>query len=700
MSDRDAQVPNLPGYGRSGSTQSRNKQQTFYMKNGYAVERAPVALGFTAAQAEMEAKATLDASRAAAAARSVKPVGWREFDRMVLEFSAYFKEAVVESPHENFRVRKCVIQWYLEDGSVAVHEHKEENSGLPQGTFIKRHIIPGLSLEDLQVGADVTIYARTFHVNDANASTRAFLGAAAPAEPFPEDKYTQVRAAKMQRETGADGSVYRGVMMTEIKSFVEANLGKFMRDPQQLEQFLQNDRKVLRFYCYWDDTASAFGAQSDYILHYFLGDDTIEIREVHTKNSGRVPYPRLLNRGKLPKGEGGVASAESIGARGGDNCVHWTELQIGGTVIAFSRTLTLYGCDAFTRIWYQAASMVQSGDIDVVIAEPPKPERKLPPSTGYGTEEDSLGSVYNLVPKAPKVDMKRYIAEGTSCLRFRASLVGEERAEVKREFVVQYFLADNTISIQEPPIRNSGIWGGRFMARKRCRKADGSLMSGKDLYLGAEIGVSGCVFVLEELDEYTMKIMEARPAWFPASNPKNVLGKIGSSGAFDPAAVLAALGGVTVISPASIALIPFGIELSEHERLTLVRHLGGASTASFDVATLFAAVEASIGVKVTNAVQERIASETAKGISQTEAIFRTTRSRGDLLQELRMSDHTFSGRVSFADLVKCVSSVTQMTGERAGMVCSAMYGAGTESVDIMGVPAALSALTGRQVKPF
>merc|ERR1719506_2348854 len=122
--------------------------------------------------------------------------------------------------------------------------------------------------------------------------------------------------------------------------------------------------------------------------------------------------------------------------------------------------------------------MVQSGDIDGVIAEPPKPERKLPPSTGYGTEEDSLGSVYNLVPKAPKVDMKRYIAEGTSCLRFRASLVGEEHAEVKREFVVQYFLADNTISIQEPPIRNSGIWGGRFMARKRCRKDDGSLMTG------------------------------------------------------------------------------------------------------------------------------------------------------------------------------------------------------------------------------
>lgn len=680
------------------------------MKNGYSVEQTPMALGFSAAAAAEEARGALAAEEARKAQMRVAPVGWREFDRMVLEFTAYFQEAVTESPDENFRVRKCVIQWYIEDGSVAVHEHKVENSGLPQGTFIKRHVIPGLALSDIRVGSDVTIYARTFHINGANASTLAFLGEAAggAAEPFPADKYTQVRADKMSRETGADASVYRGVMMTEIKSFVEANLGKFMRDPQQLEQFLANDRKVLRFYCFWDDTASAFGAQRDYILHYFLGDDTIEIREVYGKNEGRAEYPRLINRGKLPKGGGGVASAESIGARGdAENCVHWTELAIGGTVIAFSRTLTIYGCDAFTRIWYQAASMLQRDDIDVIQAPPPKPERKLPPSTGYGTEEDSLGSVYNLVPKAPKVDMKRYIREGTNCLRFRASLVAEEVADVKRDFVVQYFLCDNTISIQEPPIRNSGIWGGRFMARKRCRKADGSLISGKDLFLGAEMAVSGCVFVLEEVDEYTLKIMEARPAEFPAANPKNILGKIGATGTFDSAAVFAAVG--PTITATSIDAIPFGVfpALSQHEKLTIVRTLGSVrlstlagATVALETQRFCDAVQASIGVKVVNAVQERIASETSKGISQAEAAFRTTRSRGALLQELRMCDHNFSGEVSFDDFIGCLATVTQMTRERSGMVCTSMYGGDGGNVQIMSIPAALSALTGRQVKPF
>ena len=54
-----------------------------------------------------------------------------------------------------------------------------------------------------------------------------------------------------------------------------------------LKQFLDHDRHVLRFYCYWDDTENMFGDQRQMVLHYFLADDTIEIREVRvTVQSG------------------------------------------------------------------------------------------------------------------------------------------------------------------------------------------------------------------------------------------------------------------------------------------------------------------------------------------------------------------------------------------------------------------------------
>lgn len=68
-----------------------------------------------------------------------------------------------------------------------------------------------------------------------------------------------------------------------------------------LKQFLEHDQKVLRFYCYWDDTESTFGDPREMILHYFLADDTMEIYEVVPPNSGRDAVPKFLHRGKLPK---------------------------------------------------------------------------------------------------------------------------------------------------------------------------------------------------------------------------------------------------------------------------------------------------------------------------------------------------------------------------------------------------------------
>ena len=63
---------------------------------------------------------------------------WLKYDRQVLRFHAYFQESVVEDPSENYRIRKCLIYYYLSDGTIFVTEPKVENSGIPQGVFIKR----------------------------------------------------------------------------------------------------------------------------------------------------------------------------------------------------------------------------------------------------------------------------------------------------------------------------------------------------------------------------------------------------------------------------------------------------------------------------------------------------------------------------------------------------------------------------------
>lgn len=68
-----------------------------------------------------------------------------------------------------------------------------------------------------------------------------------------------------------------------------------------LKQFLDHDRHVLRFFCFWDDGDSMFGDPREMVLHYFLADDTIEIRETITPNSGRDATPMFLQRNRLPK---------------------------------------------------------------------------------------------------------------------------------------------------------------------------------------------------------------------------------------------------------------------------------------------------------------------------------------------------------------------------------------------------------------
>ena len=50
-----------------------------------------------------------------------------------------------------------------------------------------------------------------------------------------------------------------------------------------------------------------FGEMRPFILHYFLVDDTIEIREVHKANDGRDPFPVLVRRQRLPKDRDNVA---------------------------------------------------------------------------------------------------------------------------------------------------------------------------------------------------------------------------------------------------------------------------------------------------------------------------------------------------------------------------------------------------------
>lgn len=91
--------------------------------------------------------------------------------------------------------------------------------------------------------------------------------------------------------------------LDDFKAYMEARLGKasHMIGDDRLKQWLVNNKKVLRFYCVWDNRQNMYGDRRPYVLNYYLEDDTVEILEVHDNNNGLDPYPQLLRRGLMPK---------------------------------------------------------------------------------------------------------------------------------------------------------------------------------------------------------------------------------------------------------------------------------------------------------------------------------------------------------------------------------------------------------------
>lgn len=80
-----------------------------------------------------------------------------------LNFKAFFRESVFNSPAEHFRIRHVNIIYFLEDDTMCVMEPPIDNAGFKQGKLVRRGKIPKTNVEqfyhwkDLNVGIDIGI---------------------------------------------------------------------------------------------------------------------------------------------------------------------------------------------------------------------------------------------------------------------------------------------------------------------------------------------------------------------------------------------------------------------------------------------------------------------------------------------------------------------------------------------------------------
>lgn len=434
-----------------------------------------------------------------------------KLDKQVLFFKAFMKQTVHESSTERFRVRYFNMYYYLEDDTIAIAEPEIENSGMPHGPFVKRAKLDGVHWTKLNVGENITVNAKVLRLYDTNSSTSKFLQSegivVGQPETPPVDPYTESRKVSdhpnIHHETPSDFD--------------------------RLKQFLVLDRKVLRFNATWEDPNTPERRLKAEVF-YFLVDDSVEVREIHEKNDGRDPFPVLLRRQKVPRNHrsvpldfpSGVLELSDVELR---DFVNPADFAIGKEVGIFGRTFFVYDMDEFTRNFYSRNFGVTDFtpvDVSEPLGQAREPE--IPPYTGLGSPEDSWLSCVMIDPKAPagQKSLLQLLKHDNKVLRFVSTLDPKLHPDDEgRTFILSFRLADDYVSVFEPPVQNSGIQGGTLLSyqlvnAKGCNPDKPVYLKPTDFYVGAQVEIFSRVYNISGCDRAVLNFMEANPQGYPA----------------------------------------------------------------------------------------------------------------------------------------------------------------------------------------
>ncbi|PBJ80155.1 hypothetical protein BCY84_01848 [Trypanosoma cruzi cruzi] len=446
----------------------------------------------------------------------------------VLRFYAFFTEKAPDGCVEEYWHRRVVIDFFPEDNTVLIQEPCIPNSGLSEGTFLKRQSVRAdprqreefpdeefLSLNHFNVGRSVRINAVEFFLYDCDVFTREFLTA-------------------LGVEVGSPVSCPDSSFMSDWKRYQERMLsGKFGILSQEYHgdeavraaRFVHDSGKVLRFYSLLDERNKVpVGIVRKLEVLYFVEDDSIAVVERPTSNEA-VPS-LFLSRGWLPK-VGSIAKANEltfahrvngmrqpyIGPEG-----HYTaiDLGVGVTINVLGRSVFLYDCDDYTRSYYLETYGVKLSDaVDC--------------SIDYGISPESRVTAFRLTSTPASVPLTAAASTGREHAFFSDKRTGPKKKDVlrfllrlappcsvverQRRFTLTYYTDTDDAMVFESPVRNSGFVGGCFCSRRRLPKQGGdaeAYYTISDFSVGGFIVVNGHKFEVMNMDEHTRNYLAGK----------------------------------------------------------------------------------------------------------------------------------------------------------------------------------------------
>ena len=463
---------------------------------------------------------------------------WLDMEGKVLRFYGYWKEPAVEQDSKD-EIRKVIISIFPHDETVRVVEPKTPNSGIQGGTLVRRHRIPAsaeskqkrtnqlsagntslsddhLNPNDFVVGDEIIIYGKRITLVDCDGFTRellAALGCDAPSSiPYPDGTYAsnQPECITSPSTRSARNFTDYDFRKTHEHSAKGRIVSHYPNDIQRVQRFLAGDSQVCRYWAVWNDADNPHGDVRMFEIRYYLLDGTAEILENLPPNSGREPSRSFCARRKLPKP--GMATGADLtftnrangfryeapaGVQERDCYYDYDDIGIGETLSVFGRKLQIYACDKWTRDHYTQQGIEVPEDIDIsyLTRKPTPPSLKPPKHNGFGTEADSIGNCKSLVLRAPKQDVVKWHKHVNTLLRYKCKLHSpKDPNDGLRRFILTFYVADDTLMINEISVRNTGYLAGRFLKRQKIKKSENS--DGDPIYYRHEDIVPGEILIV------------------------------------------------------------------------------------------------------------------------------------------------------------------------------------------------------------
>lgn len=429
-------------------------------------------------------------------------------DSQVLRFYAYFTEPVYISRIETEMQRKVTILFYLCDQSVQVIEPKIKNSGIPHGDFLKRQKIlingiPSFQENSFKIGEKITLFSREFFIYDADDFTKEYSlnnnkNNTTVAVTCPIDQFT-VHAKKTDKTFNSYNQ-----NIIPLNTTPSSRISRH----HKLEQYLKYDKMVLCFDAFWEDNSYS-GVLHKYRLFYHLSDDSIEVQEIVSSSNNKLTNPTFLKRARLPKI---LAMVHCPGMTPPQvDFYHYRDLIIPNKVCVFGRDCTLFSCDSFTKSFYLRA--LNYNQVDVIVANPeinvPQDIKITPVYNGFGSEEDSLMNCNSIVPKPLKSNVSNRIKFSGIILRFVCRMVASDENASFKQFLLSFYLENNSLMIYLLTDKNSGIIHGKFLERGIYKnfKKNGATFSAVDFEIGGFVEINKYFFQILSADEFTVEYL-------------------------------------------------------------------------------------------------------------------------------------------------------------------------------------------------